>query len=238
LTADQGEVILAQEQGAVMHPGGASRDLEAEFGFGSKEGTLVLTNRRLIFVCTNDRGEELPVGWLGEHLLLYTEVEGLDEIPDRPPNVFLPLEALKAKGHREEIERPSLEVAWDEGGRHHTLVFTETMLGRRKRNLNDWAKAIDGIRDGTLKLISLPPVPPTDSLDGKVMHVMADMQEKGVLEIEESVEGEYKLDLDPDQVQGSCDGLASRGLLIRIPDSSGDTYYRRASPLGEDDLSN
>ncbi|MDG7003603.1 MAG: hypothetical protein JRN56_06870, partial [Nitrososphaerota archaeon] len=64
----QPEVILAQEQGTEMRTGGVSKGLEAEFGGGVKEGTLVLTNRRLIFVCTDDKGEELPVGYFAEHL--------------------------------------------------------------------------------------------------------------------------------------------------------------------------
>ena len=237
MSAARPEVILAQEQGANMRPGGAKREFEAEFGFDVKEGTLVLTNRRLIYVCTDDKGEDLPIGYFGDHLLLYTEVEGLGDIPDRAPNVFIPLDAATVKGHKERLGRPSLEVAWTDKGGSHSAIFTETMLGRRKRNLNDWAAVIDNIKNGTQKLIDLPDPPSTDSLEGKVMHIMADMQEKGVLEIEEDVEGEYKVDLDPDQVQAACDGLTSRHLLARSPDPSGDAYYRRVSPLGEDDYS-
>jgi hypothetical protein len=63
------------------------------------------------------------------------------------------------------------------------------------------------------------------------------MQEKGVMEIEEAVESEYEVELDPDEVQAACDRLSSQHLLIRSPDSSDYMFYRRASPLGEDDLS-
>jgi hypothetical protein len=70
-----------------------------------------------------------------------------------------------------------------------------------------------------------------------MMHIMADMREKGLLQIEESVEDEYGIELDPDQVQEASDNLVSQHLLIRSPDSSGDVFYRRASPLGEDDFS-
>jgi hypothetical protein len=236
LSGDSSEAILAQEQGATMRAGGAAKEFEAEFGFSSKEGTLVLTNKRLIFVCTNDKGEDLPVGWLGDHLLLYSEVEDLDSIPNRPPNVFLSLQSISAKGHKG-IGRPSLEVSWSDKAGSHSLVFTETMTGTRRTNLNDWAAVIGGVKSGAHKLVTLPPTPSTDTLEGKIMHVLADMQEKGVLEIEEAVEDEYKVDLDPDDVQGACDRLAAHGLLIRSPDSSGDVYYRRMSPLGEKDLS-
>ena len=231
------EVILAQEQGAEMRAGGASKELKAEFGVGVKEGTLVLTNRRLIFVCTNDKGEDLPVGFFAEHLLLYSEVEDLGDIPSRAPNVFISLDSASVKGHKGGLGRPSLQVSWKDGGGAHDAVFTETLTGRRKVNLGDWASAIEGIRSGTRTLVSLPPLPPTASLEGKVMHVLADMQEKGVLEIEESVEGEYKVDLDPDEVQAACDRLSSQKLLVRFPDPSGDIFYRRASALGDDGFS-
>lgn len=233
----EGETILAQEQGASMRSRGASKELEAEFGVGIKEGTLILTDKRLIFVCTDDKGEDLPIGFYGDHLLVYSEVEDMGKIPPRPPNVFIPLPAASVKGHRGELGRPSLEVAWKDQSGGHTLLFTETLTGRRKRNLNDWAPIIDRIKSGTLRLLSLPSTPPVDTLEGKVMHVMGDMQEKGVLEIEEDVEGEYKIELDPDEIQAACDRLASQSLMVRIPDSSGDTYYRRASPLGDDDYS-
>ena len=220
-----------------MRSGGVSREVEAGFGVGVTEGTLVLTNKRLIFVCTNEKGEELPVGYYGDHLLLYSEVEDLDSIPVQPPNVFIPLTGASAKGHKGEFGRPSLEVTWKDQSGGHRAVFTETLTGTRRRNLNDWASVIDGIKDGSRKLITLPSPPPTETLEGKVMHIMADMQEKGPLEIEEDIESEYRVELDPDEVQAACDRLSSQRLLIRSPDSSGDVYYRRASPLGEDDLS-
>ncbi|MDG6918941.1 MAG: hypothetical protein JRN40_00660 [Nitrososphaerota archaeon] len=229
----QPEVILAQEQGAEMRGGGPAKGLKAEFGGGVKEGTLILTNRRLIFVCTDDKGEELPVGYFSDHLLLYSEVEDLDKVPDRAPNVFIPLALVSVKGHKGEFGRPSLQVSWKDEAGTHELVFTETLTGRRRRNLNDWASVIEGVRDGTRSLLSLPTLPSGDSLEGKVMHVLSDMQEKGVLEIEESVEDEYKVDLDPDEVQAACDRLASQRLLIRLPDPSGDVFYRRASALGD-----
>ena len=69
------------------------------------------------------------------------------------------------------------------------------------------------------------------------MHVLADMQEKGLMEIEEAVEGEYGIDLDPDEEQAACDDLSSQHLLERSQARGGDAYYRRASPLGEDDYS-
>ena len=237
MSAEQDELILAQEQGAIMRPGGASKEVEAEFGVGIREGTLVLTNKRLIFARTNAKGEELPIGFYGEHLLLYSEVEDLDDIPDQPPNVFIPLETASAKGHKRSLERPSLEVSWKDTNGSHTAVFTENLTGRRMRNLNDWALVIENIKNGTQKLVPLPMTPSVDTLDGKVMHVMADMQEKGVFEIEEDVESEYGFDLDPDEVQAALDNLSSKHLLTQSPDSSGVVFYPRSSPHREHDFS-
>jgi hypothetical protein len=237
MSTTQDEVILAQEQGATMRRGGASKELEAEFGVGTREGTLVLTNERLIFVCTNEKGEDLPVGYFGDHLLLYSEVEDIDKIPNQSPNIFIPLAAASVRGHKGELGRPSLEVSWEDQSGTHALVFTETLTGRRKKNLNDWASTILRIKNGTQRLMALPRPPSIESLEGKVMHVLADMQEKGVLEIEEDVETEYGIDLDPDEIQSACDRLSSEHLLARSPDSGGDVFYRRVSPLGEDDLS-
>lgn len=237
MSTSQAETILAQEQGATMRSAGAKKELEAEFGVGAKQGTLVLTDRRLIFVCTNDKGEELPIGFYGRHLLVYSEVEDLSNIPNQTPNIFIPLEGATVHGHRGELGRPSLTVSWTDKGQTRSSVFTEALVGKRKKNLNDWADVINGIKEGTQKLVELPPSPPAETLEGRIMHVLADMQEKGVLEIEEDVESEYKVDLEPDDIESSCDRLASQHLLVRVPDPSGDTFYRRASPLGDEELS-
>ena len=62
-----------------------------------------------------------------------------------------------------------------------------------------------------------------------------DMQEKGIFTIGGSVEWEYGVDLNPDEIQPACDDLSPQHLLNRYPDSGGDVFYRRVSPLGEDD---
>jgi hypothetical protein len=174
----------------------------------------------------------LPVSFYSDQLLLYSEVEDLDSIPNQPPNVFIPLVTASVKGHKGELGRPSLEVSWKDQTGSHSLVFTETLTGRRNRNLNDWAQVIENLKAGKQKLISTPPAPSVDTLKGKIMHVLSDMQEKGVLSIEQAVETEYNLNLDPDQVQTACDELTGDGLLARSPELAGDAFYRRISPLG------
>ena len=104
-------------------------------------------------------------------------------------------------------------------------------------NLNDWATIIQRLNGGRLNLVAMPKAPSVDTLEGRIVLVLSDMQEKGVLEIEEDVEAKFKVDLDPDEVQSACDTLSKQGALDRFPDSSGDVFYRRRSPLGEDDFS-
>lgn len=238
--SDHQEVILAQEQGTTMRQGGRAKEVEAEFGFNETEGTLVLTNRRLIFVCTDEKKDDL----MGEDALnpkagihiVYSEVDDLGDIPTDSPNAFVAIAAIESvKGHSGGIGRPSLEVEWNDGGRR-ALVFTEGVTKSRGKGLNDWAPVIEKLKAGSLELVALPRQPSTDTLEGKIARVLSDMQEREVLTIEEAVEAEFKLDLDPDEVQAACDSLASTGFVKRRPDPTG-VFYRKASPLGEEDLS-
>ena len=231
-------MILAQEQGAFFREAGAKKELEAEFGFDETEGTLILTDKRLIFACTDEKVDEVPVGLIGRARVIYAEVEDLGRIPLKPPNVFISIASISSvKAHGGKLGKPGLDIAWDDGGDRRSAVFTEELMGHEGKSLRDWAPVIEKLRSGTQKLVAIPQPPPIDTLQGRIVRVLSDMQEKGVLEIEETVEGEFKTELDPDEVQGACDELASKGLLRRYPDSSGDIFYRRASPLGEDDLS-
>jgi len=196
----------------------------------------------LIFVCTDEKEEDLSgevaLNPTAKFRLIYSEVEDLAGIPAMSPNVFIPISSITSvSGHRGGIERPSLKMVWNDNKGDRTVVFTEGLVGPRKRNLNDWAPIVEKLKGGTQELISLPRPPSIDSLEGKIVHVLSDMQEKGVFEIEEAVETDYKVDLDPDGVQAACDKLATQHLLIRYPDSSGDVFYRRVSPLGEANLS-
>ena len=220
-----------------MREAGTEKEIQAEFGFGVKEGTLVLTNQRLIFACTNERDENLPgesgLNPFGKIDLVYSEVEDLDSIPSGAPNLFVQLPSIsKAAGHKGDLGRPSLEVQWEDASGKHSRIFTETLTGRRAWPLNDWAPIIENLKEGRQKLVSVPRLPTTDTLEGKIVHVLSDMQEKGLFSIEEAVETEYNLELDPDDVQAACDRLATEGLLIRSSELTGDAFYRRVSPLG------
>jgi len=232
------EIMLAQEQGVIMRQVGKEKKLEGALG-GELEGTLVLTNRRLIFVCTDERKDDLKSrgSIAGTMRLVYSDVEDLTSIPSTNGNIFIPLSSITlVKGHPGRVERPSLEVKWQEA-KEEGRVFVERLSGRsRRRNLNDWATVIERLKTGNQKITQLPQTPSVDTLDGKIVHVMADMQRKGVFEIEQEVETQFKAKLDPDDVQSACQRLADGGLLEKFQDKSGDMYYQKRSPLGDDAL--
>jgi hypothetical protein len=235
LSESSSEAILAQEQGAVLSMTG-KKELEADFGFGEVEGTLVLTDRRVIFVCTDEKLVELPVGFM-EGDFIFSEVESIDQISQKPPNVFILISSVESvKPHGGRLERPGIELEWEDGKVKRSVLVVQGEE-RKGKGLRDWAPVIENLKAGKLKLVAIPQPPSPDTLGGKIIRVLSDMQEKGLFEIEEEVEDQFKVDLDPDEVQAACDALASQGIIKRYPDSSGDIFYRRASPLGEDDLS-
>lgn len=235
--SDEQEVMLAQEQGVIMRLAGREKKVEGGLG-GELEGTLIMTNRQLIFVSTNEREDNLRAMTVPNVMrLVYSDVEDLATIPRTGANLFIPLSSIgSVKGYTAPLQRPSLEVKWRDGiekGR----VFVERLSGRsRRRNLNDWANVIERLKSSDQKLIQLPKLPGTDTIEGKVMAVLADMQKKGAFEIEEQAEDQFKIKLDPDEVQVACEKLAESGLVDKLPDPSGDIYYRKRSPLGEDAL--
>jgi hypothetical protein len=238
MQTENGEVMLAQEQGTIMREAGFKKELEGSLG-GEVEGTLILTNRRLIFVTTNEKEYDLRTSPIRPIMkrIFYSEVEDLDSIPTDPGNVFVPISSISSvTGHHAVPASPSLQVRWREGGEEKGRVFIEVVTGRsRRKNLNDWATVIDQLKKGTQKLIPLPKTPTADTLEGKIMRVQADMQWRGVLGLEEEVENNFNIKLEVDEVQASCDKLCGQGVLKQKLER-GDQFYRKASPLGDNDL--
>lgn len=232
----ENEIILAQEQ-----------DVQVKDNIPGKMksvvGTLVLTDRRLLMVEANKEEElDLKMGGFTKRsaTFRYADIDDLDEVTSNPNNISIRLNSIVSAVGTEGILRPpELKISWRlESGVINNAVFTEELIGGRKKGLKDWARIILGVRDGTTK-IQRPTMstPSVDSLEGKVLHVLGDMQEKGVFEIEDETETEFKVDLDPDVVESACENLASTGFLDKTIDSSGEIFYRRKSPLGNDDLS-
>ncbi len=181
----------------------------------------------------------LPLGAFSVKRLYFADVDDLDSMTLDSASMEIPIPAIsKIKGHRGEATDPKLEVQWkDQTGATQSTEFVQQITGSsRRRNLNDWAKVIEKLKAGTLKIAPLPSAPGTDTLEGKALEVLGDMQEKGPLTIEEEVEEKYKLDLDPDEVEQACEKLAAAGLVTKTVVKGEDTYYRKASSLGDEDL--
>jgi hypothetical protein len=246
------EIIIAQEQDAINKP--------IHLGlFKEVTGTLILTNKRLIFAVGGEKDETVTndatgnqsigrkIGEETENLILdsediggylfYSEIEDLNKIPPNPKNLYIPLSSITSiSGEKGEIlGRPTLKISWKDE-KSETLKsteFQEVLTGRhRKKNLNDWASVIEQLKAGTLKIQSLPPAPSKDSVEGKIAYVMGDMQEKGLNEIQEEVERAFKVDLDPDEVEGACDKLVSIGFLDKDVSDPVQAFYRKRSPIG------
>lgn len=254
------EVIIAEEQDALNKP--------IHLGFFHEiEGTLILTSKRLIFACGNEKEEsfsvditkdepirqkvadearnfEMNTGQFGG-ILVYSEVEDLKNIPSSPKNLLIPISSITSvSGHKEFVERPTLKVSWEDPqtGSVKSTEFQEVLEDTdRRKNLNDWASVIEQLKAGSLKIQKLPPAPPIDSIEGKIAYIMGDMQDKGLIEIEQQAEDAFKVDLDPDEVHAHCEKLVSMGFLDKVngknESGGGDSFYRKRSPVGIDDLS-
>jgi hypothetical protein len=210
------ELVLAEEQD-VLYRVSAGREIE---------GTLVLTNERLLFV-VGKQEEDLQFG----RRMRFTDVEDLNSIPQDPSNLSIPLASIEMdKGSAGILRKPELKVKWNDSGKDRSAEFVETLLGSRKKNLNDWAKLIGRLKSGEARLAIPSNVPGRDKLEGKILYVLADYQEKGPLEIESEVEKQFSIDLDPDAVEASCENLRTLGLVIRRH-SYGLDSYKKVSPL-------
>ncbi|TLX97238.1 MAG: hypothetical protein E6K96_03860 [Thaumarchaeota archaeon] len=235
-----GEVILTQEQSVDRGSGG--KEQEGGFGAGLMEGTLVLTNKRLVFVTMGEAEEDLsePTDFnpFGKLKLFYSDAEDLKSIPADPDNLIVPLASITSvKGQKGNGAKPKLEVKWLDGRRERRVEFSQRLTGKRTRNLDDWARTVEKLRKGKQPLISLPKAPGIDTLQGQVLRVLSDSQEKGILAIEHLVEDAFKIDLDPDKVKVASEKLTSAGLVKRRRDAGGESFYHKLSPLGDDNLS-
>ena len=225
------EILLAQEQSVECKKG-----LEKEV-----QGTLLLTNKRLVFVAANYKGSDeqdfqLSIFRLAPVHLRFVDVEDLSSIPNDKLDIAIPLERIDfEKGSRGILAHTKLEVRWlDESNNEKSAQFYADLSSRgRKKGLNDWARVIEDLKRGKIAIKIPQNLPASGALEGRIYYVMSDLQEKGLFEIEREAESKFKVDLDPDEVERACENLVSHGLLEKMKDS----FYRLPSPLGEDDLS-
>lgn len=240
MASNPDELILAQEQAVICRHTGVSDELRTAFDVSGKEteGTLLLTNRRLMYIHGGEEREDVPVGVLTRKPTFFVDVESLDGIRDDPANLSIELSAItKVSGHKRFGMDPKLVVSWNTGSSERSSEFIEQLTGgSRKKNLNDWAPVIERLRAGDQKVVPLPPAPDEATLEGKVLRILSDMQEKGEMTIEAEVETRYKVDLEPEQVEGACKKLSEMGLIKNTTPPTEEPFYQRVSPLGDDTL--
>lgn len=207
------------------------------------EGTLLLTNRRIVYARgdTTEKIEEsvpavpggLSPGWKS---IIYADVDEIDAIKPDPANISVDLARLtSAKGIKRMAQSPKLEIEWDD--RTKRTEFIQQVTGKsRRRNLNDWASVIERLRQGTQKIIELPPAPDGSTLEGRIFRLLSDYEERGPLTIELEIEKRYKVELEPDDVQAACEKLVSMGLVSKTVPPGEEAYFAKVSPLGPDNL--
>jgi hypothetical protein len=222
------EIVLAEEQGVLFRIS-AGQEIE---------GSLVLTSKRLLFVVAKQEEDMQFMGFTKR--MRFADVEDLNSIPQDPSNLLVSVDSIvEVKGSSGIVHTPELKVKWMEAGKERGAEFVETLigsriLGGRKKNINDWAKVIERIKSGQVKLVIPSNLPGRDTLEGRVLYVLSDYQEKGPLEIEEEVEKSFSVDLDPDAVEAACENLRKLGLVTKHH-SYGLDSFKRVPPLGPDD---
>jgi hypothetical protein len=232
--------MLAQEEAVICRGPGARKGVEAAFGLGGEtEGTLVLTDQRLVYVHGDEKEVDLRIGAFSQKHLFFADVTDLDSMKLDSESLAIPIAKLTSvKGHGGPAIAPKLEVKWtDQKGESRGAEFVQQVVGSSRRtNLNDWAKVIEKLKTKRLKIVPLPPAPASGTLEGRILGVLGDMQEKGPLTVEQEVEERFGVDLDPDEVEAACETLVKSGLAKKIVVRGEDTYYRRVSPIPEDDM--
>lgn len=253
------EIILAEEQGAArrINP------------IRSSTGTLVLSNRRIVFLRADywNDGPLLPPigdgGFMRMPDIGYKEVYNLEELAKEPNlfsgegnlNLSIDLESItNAKGNSGELfGRPSLTVEWRtkeklNSNQQELAVFHQEFTGSREKNLNDWADVIMKLKSHFLEdvieasLSRKKDIPAIETLEGKVLYILGDLQTKGVFEIESELKKRFQghgleFDLDPEKIESACQILIEQDWILTI-EQDGIPAYRKTPPLGDEfDLS-
>ncbi len=171
------------------------------------EGTLFLTNRRLVFVA----GQEKP------------EDEDIQKMLDRPDALSIPLDQVVTAAGNRGILRQSLNVVWHNPADSPSTTKTEFLQKNRPRNLaeaqnaiNEWVLQIEDAAVSEVKTEQEEMVqssPSWDQLDSKVLESLGDMKWKGFFQLERDLEETYGASLDPDDLEASCIRLAKEKLI-------------------------
>jgi len=171
------------------------------------EGTLFLTDRRLVFVA----GQELEEG------------EDIQKMLDEADAISIPLDQVVTVTGNRGILRQSLNVVWHNPPDSPSTTRTEFLQKNRPRNvaeaknaINEWVPQIEEAAVSEVKTEQEEMVrssPKWDQLDSKVLQALGDMKWKGFFQLERELEEAHGGSLDPDDLEASCKRLV-KGKLI------------------------
>jgi hypothetical protein len=191
-----------------------------------QEGTLLLTNRRLVFATGNSVQE--------------SDVKKI--LQDR--NVFaIPLDQIANVSGNRGLLRPSLNVMWHDPPGDPSLTKTEFLQKYRPANIddlrnaiNEWGPLIERAATSDIgeevqsekPKIEVPKID-DDQLKSRVLEELGDKQWKGFFQIERDLDEKYGTSTDPDALESCLTKLVKEKLLEQ--DKHGE-FFRRI-PTGK-----
>jgi len=187
-----------------------------------KEGSLILTNRRLAFVIGK---LDLP----DEDISRILQQEEIFEIP---------LEQIATVSGNRGILRPSLNVIWRNQPGSDATTKTEFLQNYRPKNLeearngiNEWVPIIENaaVPESEISSSDLDKVPSVDEkeLRSRILDELGDMQWKGFFQISKDLREKYEISVDPDSLENACHELVKENLLEQ--DKYG-AFFRKSQP--------
>jgi hypothetical protein len=176
-----------------------------------QEGSLLLTNRRLIFV-------------EGKGSLKDSELQSVLQEND---HFTIPLPQVANVSGKQGFLRPSLTVAWHPTPEDPSSTKTDFLQKYRPQNLEDarnginqWVAVIEQAATSDLDLAPLEmkneeeqPTIDDSELRSRLLEELNDKQWKGFFQIERDLGEKFGLSVDPDALERCCKNLVAEKLV-------------------------
>ena len=192
-----------------------------------REGLLILTNRRLVFV---------P----GRSGVSNAEIS---QVLQSGENFAIPLEQIATVSGNRGILRPSLNVVWHNSSGDSSTTKTDFLQNYRPKNLeearngiNEWVPLIEKAATSDVSLEELPveetPLNSVDEaeLESRVLEELGDNQWKGFFQISKELGEKYNASVDPDALERICNQLVKEKVIEQ--DKHGE-FFRKIQPAGK-----
>jgi hypothetical protein len=187
-----------------------------------KDGSLILTNRRLAFVTGK---------------LDTTDTKDISKILQGGEVLEIPLDQVVNVTGNRGILRPSLNVVWRNQPGSDETTKTEFIQNYRPKNLeearngiNEWVPFIEKAAvpddEGSLQPTGEPIVDEKE-LKSRVLDELGDSQWKGFFQISKDLREKYDISVDPDRLEGICQEMVKEKILEQ--DKYG-AFFRKIQP--------